>query len=261
MFHLFTSRNCSWCPAWWRGIKIFKELDQRHRNERWVEGEWHGKACLVFSQVAGFRLDFSFFFRKGNCIFNIHVYIQPYKETKWNKTYILKKKKQEFLKSPNLLACRLKAKELLNHCVCRNNCTQVDRPPLQVTTRNRWHLCGSYICPLGGRRISVLNLMRVRQLLQMVDVEFETMGFVLNMLLAIFQLLILFNTVFCISMQSYWCKLLIPCHLIPGIDDLGLYRVVGVSSKVQKLLTLMIGESQELLFTFFFPSKFTSVGK
>ena len=28
-----------------------------------------------------------------------------------------------------------------------------------------------------------------------------------------------------------------------GINDQGLYRVVGVSSKVQKLLSLMIGET------------------
>lgn len=45
--------------------------------------------------------------------------------------------------------------------------------------------------------------------------------------------------------------MLISCHLILGINDVGLYRVVGVSSKVQKLLTLMIGKFQEVFFTFF----------
>lgn len=96
--------------------------------------------------------------------------------------------------------------------------------------------------------------MGVRQVLQMTGVEFETMDFIPNMLFAEFKLLILLNTLFCISLQSYiGAKCFkIPCHLLPGINDLGLYRVVGVSSKVQKLLTLMIGESEDVLFTFFF---------
>lgn len=128
---------------------------------------------------------------------------------------------------------------------------EVDRPPLRVTTRNRWHLCGSYTCPLGGRRIPVLKLIGVRQLLQMAGVEFETMGFVLNMLFVIFKLLSLLDTIFCISLQSCRCQMFITCHVILGINDLGLYRVVGVSSKVQKLLTLMIGEFQEVLFYLF----------
>lgn len=38
------------------------------------------------------------------------------------------------------------------------------------------------------------------------------------------------------------------CCYILGINDQGLYRVVGVSSKVQKLLSLMIGKFFILLF-------------
>lgn len=37
------------------------------------------------------------------------------------------------------------------------------------------------------------------------------------------------------------------CYIL-GINDQGLYRVVGVSSKVQKLLSLMIGKFFILLF-------------
>lgn len=36
------------------------------------------------------------------------------------------------------------------------------------------------------------------------------------------------------------------CYYLLGINDQGLYRVVGVSSKVQKLLTLMIGKWKSL---------------
>lgn len=50
--------------------------------------------------------------------FNIHLYIQPHKESKWNKTYLLKEKKPELLTSPKyLFACRLMAKVLMNDCV------------------------------------------------------------------------------------------------------------------------------------------------
>uniref|UniRef100_A0A8C9Y0W1 Rho GTPase activating protein 10 n=1 Tax=Sander lucioperca TaxID=283035 RepID=A0A8C9Y0W1_SANLU len=38
------------------------------------------------------------------------------------------------------------------------------------------------------------------------------------------------------------------CYYLLGIDDQGLYRVVGVSSKVQKLLLLMIGKLKYILF-------------
>lgn len=41
------------------------------------------------------------------------------------------------------------------------------------------------------------------------------------------------------------------CYYSSGINDQGLYRVVGVSSKVQKLLSLMIGKLKSILF--FFP--------
>lgn len=38
------------------------------------------------------------------------------------------------------------------------------------------------------------------------------------------------------------------CYYLSGINDQGLYRVVGVSSKVQKLLSLMIGKLKSILF-------------
>lgn len=49
--------------------------------------------------------------------------------------------------------------------------------------------------------------MGVRQVLQMTGVEFETMDFIPNMLFAEFKLLILLNTLFCISLRSYRCKM------------------------------------------------------
>lgn len=57
---------------------------------------------------------------------------------------------------------------------------------------------------------------------------------------------------FCIASKKNPCALgLSLCCLMSGINDQGLYRVVGVSSKVQKLLTLMIGESECVLFICF----------
>lgn len=46
-------------------------------------------------------------------------------------------------------------------------------------------------------------------------------------------------------------------HFNPGINDQGLYRVVGVSSKVQKLLTLMIGKQNVLKPYFCFKNLFS----